>query len=271
MNRALIFDCDGVLGDTEPYGHRVAFNRMWREAGVRWEWSVEDYGRSLGVGGGKERMARLLEEPAFRRVFTPPEGEADRRALLATWHQRKSALFREIVEAGQIPPRSGVRRLAGEAWAAGWKLAVASTSALDSVEAMVRVAMGHELRARFAAVLAGDVVARKKPAPDIYEVAAERLGVRPRDCVVIEDSALGLAAATAACMRCLITPSAYTGGEAFDRACLVVSCLGDPGGERSRVLLNRTRAAPGERVRLADLEALLDGGDPADPNAPGPD
>ncbi len=259
MSKAVIFDCDGVLGDTEQHGHLVAFNQMWREFGVPWQWSVEQYGEKLRSGGGKERMAALFQEPEFLSVFTPPTDEAARKELLAAWHKRKSALYREIVNTGRIPPRSGIKRLAEEALARGWKLAVASTSAQDSVEAMLRRAVGNELFARFATVLGGDIVPNKKPAPDIYLLAAARLGVAPEDCVVVEDSNNGLRAALAAGMKCVVTVSGYTRDEDFTGAALVLTCLGDPGGESCTVLANGLRAEPGAWLTVEDLERVRSG------------
>ena len=259
MRKALIFDCDGVLGDTEQYGHLVAFNQMWREFGVPWQWSVEEYGRKLKIGGGKERMASLFAEPEFLKVFTPPPTEEGRKELIAAWHKRKTAIYQEIVNSGRIPPRSGVKRLSEEALAAGWLLAVASTSAQPSVEAMLRRAVGEKTAARFSLVLAGDVVRAKKPAPDIYQLAAERLGVGPADCVVIEDSNNGVVSAAAAGMKCVVTVSGYTREEDFSQAAIVLTCLGDPGGEVCEVLENRSPARPGPWFTVTDLEAVLAG------------
>ncbi len=257
MSKVLIFDCDGVLGETEQHGHLPAFNRMWHEFGVPWQWSVEEYGRMLQIGGGKERMRSLLSRPDFLRVFTPPPDRAQCEATVAAWHRRKTAIFREIVNSGRIPPRSGVRRLAEEALAQGWKLAAASTSAAESVEAMLRRAMGELTADRFALVLAGDCVAAKKPAPDIYLLAARQLAAAPGDCVVIEDSSNGLTAAVSAGMKCIVTVSSYTREEDFRQADIVLSCLGDPGGEICQVLANRSPARPGTFFTVADLGAIL--------------
>jgi len=257
VSKALIYDCDGVLGDTEQYGHLAAFNQMWREFAVPWQWSVEEYGRKLKIGGGKERMASLFAEPEFLKVFRPPATEEWRKQMIGNWHKRKSAIYQEIVNSGRIPPRSGVKRLAEEALAAGWILAVASTSAQESVEAMLRRAMGEETAARFSLVLAGDVVKAKKPAPDIYQLAAGRLGVRTSECVVIEDSNNGVISAVAAGMKCVVTVSGYTRVEDFSAAHIVLTCLGDPGGEVCEVLENRSPARPGVWFTVADLEAVL--------------
>jgi HAD superfamily hydrolase (TIGR01509 family) len=257
MSKALIYDCDGVLGDTEQYGHLPAFNQMWRELGVPWEWSVEEYGRKLKIGGGKERMSSLFAEPEFLKAFTPPATEKERTELIAAWHKRKSAIYRQIVNSGRIPPRSGVKRLTEEALGKGWIVSVASTSAQESVEAVLRRAMGEATAARFSLVLAGDVVKAKKPAPDIYILAAQRLGVKPSECVVVEDSNNGVVSAVSAGMKCVVTVSGYTREEDFSEADIVLSCLGDPGGEVCQVLANRSGARPGACFTVDDLQAVL--------------
>ena len=256
MSKVLIYDCDGVLGDTEQDGHLPAFNRMWRELGVPWQWSVEEYGRKLKIGGGKERMSSLFQEGDFLRVFTPPADEQGRKDLIASWHKKKSAIYQEMIRGGAIPPRSGVKRLSEEALAGGWLLAVASTSALDSVNAVLRRAMGDATADRFSLVLAGDVVKAKKPAPDIYLLAAGKLGVAPADCVVVEDSRNGLEAAAAAHMKCVVTVSHYTREEDFSKAQIVLTCLGDPGGEVCNVLANRSNARPGAYFTVDDLAVV---------------
>ena len=201
MGKVLIFDCDGVLADTEQFGHLVAFNQMWRELGVTWQWSAEEYGRKLKIGGGKERMASLFDEREFVAAFQPPNSLDERMQLIEGWHRRKTAIYKEIISSGRIPARSGVRRLSEEALERGWTLAVASTSAQESVAAVLRHTVGEQTSSRFALVLAGDVVAAKKPAPDIYAMAAERLGVLPEECAVVEDSRNGLLAAVRAGMK----------------------------------------------------------------------
>jgi beta-phosphoglucomutase-like phosphatase (HAD superfamily) len=126
------------------------------------------------------------------------------------------------------------------------------------VRAILEQAAGPERAARFDVVLAGDVVANKKPAPDIYLVALERLGVGVGDALVIEDSRNGLLAAVAAGLRCVMTVNGYTEEEDNSEATLVVSSLGDPGGEPARVIANRSGAQPGDYITLADLERCLE-------------
>jgi HAD superfamily hydrolase (TIGR01509 family) len=252
---ALVFDCDGVLADTERYGHLPAFNQMFEELGVPVSWSDEDYAEKLLIGGGKERMASVLT-PEFVAAAGLPTSPEAQRELVATWHRRKTEIYTEMVEAGKLPGRPGVRRIVEEARTAGWALAVASTSAEESVRAVLEHVVGLDAASDFL-VLAGDVVARKKPAPHIYLLARERLGIPAAHIIVVEDSRNGLIAAAAAGLTCVVTVSSYTQNEDFTQAALVVSSLGDPDGEQTRVLANRSPARPGAYVRVADLAAVL--------------
>jgi HAD superfamily hydrolase (TIGR01509 family) len=177
-------------------------------------------------------------------------------ATVAGWHKRKSEIYKELIAEGALPGRPGVKRISEEALAAGWQLAVCSTSALSSVRAVVDHVMGEELAARFAGIFAGDMAKAKKPDPAIYLLALEKLQLSPADCVVVEDSRNGLLAATAAGLPCLVTVNDLTREEDFHEAALVVSSLGDPGGEPTAVIANRSGARPEAYVTVADLEQV---------------
>ena len=252
---ALIFDCDGVLADTERDGHRPAFNQTFIEFGLPVQWSVEAYGAALRIGGGKERMRALLT-PEFIAEAGLPTDEASQAAEIAKWHERKTELYVEMARAGRLPPRPGVARIVREAQAAGWQLAVCSTSAEPSVRAILENAVGAEAAADFL-VLAGDVVPAKKPAPDIYLLALERLSIEPREAVVIEDSRNGLLAAVTAGLASVVTVNDYTRDEDSSEAALVVSSLGDPDGEPIEVLADRAGTAARDYITLSDVEACL--------------
>jgi HAD superfamily hydrolase (TIGR01509 family) len=256
MDRALIFDCDGVLGDTELYGHLPAFNQMWKKLGVPWQWSTEQYGEKLKIGGGKERMASLFADADFCARVPVPESDQERKSLILRWHKEKTAIYEGIINSGKIPGRPGIRRLAEEAGKAGWKLAVASTSAPAAVQAVLNHAVGKELAQKFL-VLSGDIVPAKKPAPDIYELALIRLGLPASKCVAVEDSRNGMLAALGAHIAVLVTLSAYTQKEDFHEAALVVDSLGDPGGPKCAVLASRGPHSVGDYVTLKDVAGLL--------------
>jgi|SRR5450755_2405749 HAD superfamily hydrolase (TIGR01509 family) len=254
MVNALIFDCDGVLADTERFGHLPAFNQTFAEFGLSVRWSEEEYGEKLKIGGGKERMASLLTDDFVRQALLPIDAEGQRQ-MLAAWHKRKTAMYKEIVAEGRLPGRPGIARVVTEAIANHWKLAVASTSAEESVRAILEHVVGRD-HATYFEVLAGDIVPKKKPAPDIYRLALERLHVNPQEALVVEDSRNGLLAAVGAGLRCVVTLSSYTEQEDMHEAILVVSNLGEPD-RPMHLLANRGQASPGACITLRDLAACL--------------
>ena len=255
MASALILDCDGVIADTERFGHLVAFNQTFEEFSLPVRWSVAEYREKLLIGGGKERLASLLTPEFVAAAGLPADAEGQREAV-AAWHRRKTEIYLSLVASGAVPPRPGIARLVAAALGAGWLVAVASTSAQASVQATLERAVGADL-ARAVRVFAGDIVPHKKPAPDIYALALRELGVAAAEAVVVEDSRNGLLAATGAGIACLITVNDFTEGEDFSEAALVVSSLGDPGDPPVAVLAQpQPRRTPGELVTLADLASL---------------
>ncbi|KAK4428152.1 CBBY-like protein [Sesamum alatum] len=229
LPKALLFDCDGVLVDTEKDGHRISFNETFAEKELGVTWDVDLYGELLKIGGGKERMTAY-----FNKVGWPdkaPKSDEERKAFVASLHKRKTELFMALIEKKLLPLRPGVAKLIDQALGNGLNVAVCSTSNEKAVSAVVSFLLGPERAAKIQ-IFAGDVVPRKKPDPAIYLLAAETLGVEPSSCVVVEDSAIGLAAAKAAGMTCIVTKSGYTGDEDFVNADAVFDCIGDPPEER---------------------------------------
>lgn len=250
----IIFDCDGVLADTERFGHLPAFNQTFLEEGVPVRWSETDYAEKLKIAGGKERMMSLFT-PDFVSAHGLPTDETAQRDLVAAWHKRKTAIYTRMVASGALPPRPGIARLVDEAFEADWDLGVASTSAEESVRSVLEYAVGPENASAFH-VFAGDVVAHKKPAPDIYLLALEGMHLDPSRALVIEDSENGVKAALAAGLRTLVTVSSFTVDEDFSGASLVVSSLGDAD-EPARVLFDPHDIHPGQQVSVADLARVL--------------
>ncbi len=214
---ALIFDVDGTLSETEDC-HRRAFNETFAAFGLDWHWDRARYRRLLDVTGGKERIAHFIA------THDPPGG-----AAIAELHAAKTARYVELIAAGAAALRPGVRRLIAEARTAGVPVAIATTTSLLNVEALVRTTLGPDSLDWFAAIGAGDMVAHKKPAPDVYQLVLDRLGLPGGACVAIEDSENGLASARAAGLATVVTPSVYTDDQRFDGALAVVSDLGEPG------------------------------------------
>lgn len=217
---ALIFDVDGTLADTERDGHRVAFNQAFESAGLDWHWSVEQYGALLAVTGGKERIRHFLESFHPERLAEP-----DCDALIATLHRAKTEAYRALVTGGGLPLRPGVARLLAEARAAGLRLAIATTTTPDNVTVLLEHSKAPGASGAFEVIGAGDVVPAKKPAPDIYRWALERLGLPATACLAIEDSDNGLRAARGAGLATVITANDYTRGQDFSGAVAVLPDL----------------------------------------------
>lgn len=221
---ALLFDVDGTLSNTERDGHRVAFNQAFAAAGLDWQWSVETYGRLLSVTGGKERIRHFLatELPDFRF-----DGDADE--AIAKLHRSKTNFYTELLGSGEIPLRTGVERLLGEAMDAGLRLAIATTTTPANVEALLKNTLGAESLDWFEVIAAGDIVPHKKPAPDIYVWAMEQMNLSPESCLAFEDSENGVRSVIGAGLKSLVvTTNAYTVDHDFSGATLVLDQLGEP-------------------------------------------
>jgi HAD superfamily hydrolase (TIGR01509 family) len=219
----LLFDVDGTLAETEEI-HRQSFNRSFERAGLDWHWSQELYAELLAVTGGKERIRHYLAEylPDFEAPVKLDE-------YIAALHADKTAIYTEAVASGDIPMRPGVRRLLAEARDAGLRLAIATTTTPVNVTALLRHNLASDAETWFDLIAAGSVVAAKKPAPDIYHYALERLSVRAEECLAFEDSENGLRAARNAGLETLVTVSQYTRDQDFSGAALVLDQLGEPG------------------------------------------
>ena len=214
----MIFDFDGTIAETERFGHRVAYNEAFEELGLDDRWDEASYGDLLTTAGGRERLERYFA--AVRPAMSPSEVASLARRV----HETKRRRFAAI--GPLLAPRPGVERFVREARAAGIRTAIATTASPDGVNAFFA---GHgALGASFDVVVAGDDVPHKKPAPDIYLLALERLGCPPGDAVAIEDSAIGLQAALAAGVATIVTASGYTRDESFARAVVVLGDLGEP-------------------------------------------
>lgn len=219
----LLFDVDGTLADTERDGHRVAFNHAFGEAGLDWEWSVALYGQLLAVTGGKERVRYYLY--SFNPQFERP---ADLDRFIAGLHKAKTRIYTDMLARGLIPLRPGVKRLVQEARAAGLRLAVATTTTPENVTALLKHALDPDAASWFEVIAAGDIVPAKKPAPDIYRWAMDRMGLVPTQCIAFEDSQNGIRSSVGAGLKTIVSVSSYTRDEDFTGASLVVDHWGEP-------------------------------------------
>lgn len=219
----MIFDVDGTLSETERDGHRVAFNQAFQAIGLDWHWDVADYGQLLAVSGGKERIYHYIQSHESEMPAV-----SDREAFVQDIHALKTQRYIALLKAGEIGLRPGVERVLREARQAGVRLAIATTTTAENVRVLLECNLGPDSPEWFDEIGAGDVVDRKKPAPDIYRYVCARLGVEPRGCLAIEDSRNGLRSARAAGLPVLVTPGCYTRGEDFTGALAVVDGFGTP-------------------------------------------
>ncbi len=223
--KAVFFDQDGVIIDTERDGHRVSFNMTFKEFGYADEWSVEYYHELLQIAGGKERMKHHLQTKGFSKAVAPEQVDD----LIKDMHKRKTAIFVELIETGKLPLRPGIHRFMKEAMQAGLKIGVCTTSNEQAAKAITEKILSD---IKFDIVLAGDVVSKKKPDPEIYNLALSKTGLKPDEVVVVEDSRNGVLAAKAAGAHVVVTTNYYTAKEDVSDGDIIVTCLGDPQGEK---------------------------------------
>ncbi|MBT2990048.1 MAG: phosphatase [gamma proteobacterium symbiont of Ctena orbiculata] len=221
---ALIFDVDGTLADTERDGHRVAFNRAFETSGLDWEWSVTLYGKLLAVTGGKERIRHYLDH--YNPDYPRPD---DLDGFIAALHASKTEHYTRMLSQGLIPMRNGVKRLLQEARQAGLRLAIATTTTPANVSALLQHSLSPDAESWFEVIAAGDIVAAKKPAPDIYLWAMQQMGLPADACLAFEDSHNGVQSAQRAAIdSILVTTNGYTDEDDFSGATLVIDQFGEP-------------------------------------------
>ena len=218
--QALIFDVDGTLAETEEM-HRRAFNEAFASLGLEWNWPPSLYKELLRIAGGKERILHYL-------MTHRPQDVAAHEREIPKIYALKTKLYSAIVREGKIKLRPGVARLIEEARGAGIRLAIATTTNPANVDALLQSAFAPSGESLFGVIVAGDEVAAKKPAPDVFDAALRRLGLRASGCIAIEDSANGVLSARRAGLAVVATPSAYTADDDFAGAVSVVSSLGEP-------------------------------------------
>ena len=219
--KAIIFDVDGTLADTED-GHRKSFNKAFAESGLDWNWDVALYDRLLKVTGGKERIKYFVSD--FLPNLTKP---TDYDSFVKNLHAVKTRHYTDMLRAGLIPLRPGIKQLLDDARRQDIRLAIATTTTPENVSALLEVGLGKDWESYFAANGCGDIVPNKKPATDIYFWVLDKLKLAPEDCIALEDSENGLRSSLAAGIRTFVTVNHYTRNQDFAGAAGVFDDLSD--------------------------------------------
>jgi HAD superfamily hydrolase (TIGR01509 family) len=246
MPRAIVWDVDGTLAETERDGHRVAFNEAFARHGLPWQWDEAHYGGLLRVAGGRERLVHDLE----RRTKGPADATS-RHELARALHQTKNHLYADIVRSGRIPLRTGVRELLAECHARGVPMGIATTSSRSNVAALLSSQLGPDWQQWFDAIVCGEDVSRKKPDPEAYDKAVAALGVAAGTALAIEDSPDGVMAARKAGLPVLVTRSHYFADAAIEGTVAIGPGLGQRDGWTPSPA---AECAAGGRITFDDLE-----------------
>ena len=208
---ALLFGAVGTLAETSDMQRR-AFNAAFAEAGLDWHWGRDNYTNLLTLPGGRARIAAFAER----------RGDSVDAAAL---HAAKVGHFRRLVEREGLTPRPGVLDLMQEAHRHGIPVGLATTTTPATVALVLEALSGQIGRSEFRFVGDAVMVAQRKPAPDIYLLALERLGVEPGDALAIEDTPESAQSALAAGIATIAFPGEAAHLRSFPPACRRVDAL----------------------------------------------
>ena len=229
--KALVFDVDGTLADTEM-AHLAAFNHAFAEEGLDWHWDEPNYTKLLEISGGKERMLHYWKQ------VHPDVKDIDGGGLQDTidrLHAMKTAAYENAVQSGAVQLRPGVLNLIQKAHQAGLRLAIATTTSPVNIAVLLRNAIGSDWKELFAVIEDASTAPKKKPHPQVYSQTLTRLDLTGADCLAFEDSSNGLRAAVSAGLPVIVTPNSFTAHHDFAGALKVLPDLSGTTVEQLRV------------------------------------
>lgn len=212
--RALVFDVDGTLAETEEL-HRQSFNAAFAEMRLGWSWSVPEYRALLKTTGGKERISAYMDTLTWAG---DPRAILPQGVTVPAIHARKTELYAAAVRSGGVQYKDGIVDLISFAHRNGLRLAIATTTSRANVDALLQANELWVPPPLFEVIACGDEVQRKKPHPDVFLLAIERLGVPADACLAIEDSWNGVTAACRAGLDVAAIPSPYSSGDDLSAA-----------------------------------------------------
>lgn len=247
--KALLWDVDGTMAETERDGHRVAFNLAFEASGLPWRWDEAHYGELLRVTGGRERLMHDMNTRS-----DAPSLADERDALARAVHLKKNAIYADVVRTGGIELRQGVARLMQECRDRGVRMGITTTTSKSNLDVLLRTHLGERWTEWFAVIVCGEDVQQKKPEPEVYLRALEALGIGPLDAVAIEDSPGGVAAARAADVPVIVTRSVYFADSTIEGAIAIGPGLHTRQDWQPALPVDPNADAP---VRLDDIEGWL--------------
>ncbi len=205
--KAVLFDMDGLMVDTEPL-HLQAYNIVLRKYGkhLTEKEVVRRYIGTADIDGSRDMVVRFQLPISAEELVNAKQVKA------------KQLLKNNIVV------QLGLMELLTDLKKAGYKIAIASSSQLETIEIIVD---GLKITSLIDALSSAEEVKRGKPAPDVYLLAAKKLGVDPSECLVLEDAPKGVQAGKAAGMKVFAIPSEYTKGQDFSLADKVLNSLSE--------------------------------------------
>ena len=219
---ALIFDVDGTLVDTEEL-HRQAYNQTFLDFGFGREWNASRYAELLRISGGHARIAAYIDQ-----IRVPPAEKVSLRRVIPAIHREKTRFYGQLIASNSVAYAPGVARLIDEARSANVRLGLLASSASANVDTLATSALGRERRKAVVAIVCGDMVTRKKPAPDIYELLLSMLRILPDAAIAFKETN-GVLAAKSAGLYTVFTPNRWTLAQTPPAADLALNSLGDPG------------------------------------------
>ncbi len=192
--KAVFWDVDGTIADTELYGHRVAFNSAFKDFDLKWEWNESKYLELLKISGGLNRIIHYRDE-------VKSELSASQCSRIQS---RKRHHYKQLIKSGKIQVRDGVLRLINELSRFGVDQMIVTTSGRDSLEPFLKTSLNSYLK-YFSNIITYEDVNNHKPFPDAYKLALKLSKLSEVNCMAIEDSMIGVEAAKSANINCLLT------------------------------------------------------------------